>query len=212
MAGVSMKEMSIEYDFYIDRTPVTNLQFAEFMEESSYIKALKKKLSPREVEICREIEQFAESIPDHPVVRVTWFDAFVYAEWNGKRLPTSLEWEKAARGTDGRLYPWGNDFDADLCNCAASGIGNTTPVLTYPEGCSPYGCYDMAGNVFEWVSDWTEFPRRSGLPKSEKMNRSASYNRPPPQMALWYSESARPELRLIDVGFRCVFVSAERTH
>lgn len=212
MAGVSMTEMSIDYDFYIDRTPVTNLQFAKFMGDADYITAIMNKIPSQEVHIYHEIKGFAESIPDHPVVRVSWFDAFVYATWNGKRLPKALEWEKAARGTDGRLYPWGNDFDVNRCNCIDSGIENTTPVLTYPEGCSPYGCYDMAGNVFEWVSDWAEQPRLTNLPNSEKMNKGASFNRPPEQMVTWYSESDPPELRMIDVGFRCVFVSAERTH
>ena len=90
-----------------------------------------------------------------PVVRVSWFDANIYCQWVGKRLPTETEWEKAARGTDGRVYPWGNEIDALKANYGKDpGVGRTTPVGTYPAGASPYGALDMAGNVWNWVADW----------------------------------------------------------
>ncbi len=95
---------------------------------------------------------------DHPVVHVTWKDVLAYAQWLTQvtgaswRLPTEAEWEKAARGTDGRIYPWGNQWDSTRANTAVGGPRKTTPVGSYPGGASPYGAQDMAGNVFEWTS------------------------------------------------------------
>jgi formylglycine-generating enzyme required for sulfatase activity len=105
---------------------------------------------------------------DHSVVNVTWHDAAAYAAWLAKltgqlwHLPTEAEWEKAARGTDGRIYLWGDAFDRARCNTIESGIGTTTPVGSYPNGASPYGTQDMAGNVWEWVSShFKPYPYRA---------------------------------------------------
>lgn len=124
--------------FYIDRFPVTNAEYKVFVEEMDF-----------EHPAHWRRGTWPEGKADHPVVQITWQSANAYAEWAGKRLPTEIEWEKAARGRDGRLWPWGNAFDPTRCN---TGSGGTTPVGTYsPRGDSPYGCADMAGNVWEWI-------------------------------------------------------------
>jgi formylglycine-generating enzyme required for sulfatase activity len=137
--------------FYIDKYEVTTSRYAKFLQATGREKP----------------KHWTNTVPvshgDRPVVGITWDDAKAYCEKYGKRLPTEAEWEKAARGTDGREYPWGNSVpDSNRANFARFTNSWETdlyskrlkPVGNYEEGKSPYGAYDMAGNVWEWVADW----------------------------------------------------------
>lgn len=129
--------------FYIDKYEVTNAQYKKFIDATGH-------QPPRDW----ENGNYVEGGDNLPVVYVSWKDANAYCQWAGKRLPTEEEWEKAARGTDGRIWPWGNTFDKTRCNVESWEGSGPKPVGSYPEGVSPYGVYDMAGNVWEWVDSW----------------------------------------------------------
>jgi formylglycine-generating enzyme required for sulfatase activity len=140
--------------FRISKYPVTNHQYAQFVAATGH----------------RPPQHWRSDTPppellNHPVVYVDWHDANAYCAWVSKqrgaivRLPTEAEWEKAARGSDGRAYPWGNEFDADRCNMFETRIQSTSTVGIFPSGNSPYGVADMAGNVWEWTSSqYRDYP------------------------------------------------------
>jgi len=146
--GEDKREIELP-EFWIDKAPVTNAEYARFVAETGHKppKHWEGQTPPKE-------------IVDHPVTWVSWRDAVAYATWAGGRLPSEEEWEKAARGTDGREYPWG-EWAEGRCNSEETGIRRTTPVGKYsPQGDSPYGCQDCAGNVWEWTASEYE-PGRS---------------------------------------------------
>jgi formylglycine-generating enzyme required for sulfatase activity len=129
--------------FYIDLYEITNSDFKIFAEATS-----------REKPYHWPKGEIPKGKEKHPVVYVNWFDADDYCRWAGKRLPTEIEWEKAARGEDGLIYPWGNEWKLDRSNHPYNYSTGTQPVGTYPNGRSPYGLYDMSGNVWEWVDSF----------------------------------------------------------
>lgn len=130
--------------FYIDRYEVTNKEYKRFVEAAQY-----PDYPAHWVE-----GTYPEGLADHPVTNVKWAQAMAYALWARKLLPTEEQWEKAARGTDGRIYPWGNEYTKGMANLEIDGARQTAPVGIYPKDVSPYGVNDMAGNVMEWTLDW----------------------------------------------------------
>jgi formylglycine-generating enzyme required for sulfatase activity len=188
--------------FYIDKYEVTNAQYLQFVQTSGYI-------PPGE---------WDKGLPPtgrdrYPVAGVTWHDANHYCQWLGKRLPAEKEWEKAARGTDGREFPWGNTFDKTKANTGYSELKDVLPVGSLEAGKSPYGVYDMSGNVWEWTQDWYQpYPKSTytdvRFGEKFKVLRGGGwggighyalemYYRNP------YRFFANPAAGFNDVGFRC---------
>ena len=188
--------------FLIDETEVTNADFKRFMDNSGY-----KPVHPENFLKRWKNEQMPEELADYPVVYVDIDDARAYAKWAGKRLPTEEEWHLAAQGTDGRTWPWGNEFSSIKCNTT----GKIQPARSYPEGRSPYGCYNMSGNVWEW----TESCRSDGHTRFTMLRGGCFMNM---TGSIWYIEGGPqpctshtkfirmwPGLdRCSTIGFRCV--------
>jgi sulfatase modifying factor 1 len=166
--------------FLIDRYPVTNAQYRQFLLDTGYPApyhysyGLGSKESPDAFDWYRDTAEFPRGTGKLPVVRVSWHDASAYCEWAGVRLPTEAEWEKAARGTDGRPYPWGWDQPSpELCHITTEEQRETSSyrprnrlqsVDAHPRGQSPFGCCDMLGNVEEWCADWYAEDYYSAMP------------------------------------------------
>ncbi len=143
--------------YYIDLYEVTNHEYKKFIDTTGY-----KRPTHWVTGTYHKGKQY------HPVVYVDMYDAQAYCKWAGKRLPIESEWEKGARGTDGRIHPWGNEFDPTKGNVVVLGLKDTTPVGSFEEGRSPYGLYDMIGNVWEWTSTLFYYYKGSDVLKSKK--------------------------------------------
>ncbi len=170
--------------YLIDKYLVTNAEYKKFIESGGYEQRdfwssagwdyllLSKPLDSDDLKSVMEGED------DCPVVNVSWYEAEAFAKYAGKRLPTEAEWEKAARGTDGRAFPWGNEFDQTKLNCAESKIEKPTPVTKYSQGISLYGCFDMAGNVWEWTADWYDSQYYRCAPDKDPQGPAKAEDRP----------------------------------
>lgn len=239
-------------EYFIDRTPVTNAQFAEFVEDTGYRTVAEvtgtghiKRGGLAGVEEVAGVSWAAprgrgsswQEIPDHPVVLLCMPDVVAFAEWADKRLPTEPQWEKAARGTDGRLWPWGDVWEPGRCNVAEFHVQRmsggtmdqtqwwfgydvtrdgplTTPVGSFPDGASPYGLLDCAGNVCERTSDWYKgYP--DGWDSSEHYGekyhvlRGGAFHHGPELARTTARDFAHPHFRTFHDGFRCVVDPAE---
>ena len=205
-------------DYYISRYPVTVDQFRAF-KDSGY--------TPSD-------DRCLKGLGNHPVVFVDWFDAMAYCEWLTKKLqgwkgtpaelagrlrqgwrvtlPSETQWEKAARGTDGRVYPWGKKEDPNRANYDKTGIGTTSAVGCFGKGKSPYGCLDMAGNVYEWtLSLYKEYPYdpkdgRENLEdkKGSRVLRGGTFLNNEHDVRCAYRYNSNPDLADANSGFRVV--------
>lgn len=183
--------------YYIDEGLVTNLQYMDFVEAARHAPP-----------VHWERGKISRDIKDLPVVNVSWADAADYAQWADKRLPAEMEWEKAARGTDGRRWPWGDKWVKDRANCSKSDDHRVSSVGKYPSGMSPYGCYDMAGNVMEWTQDdFAPYPGHDGsgqFSPGRKVARGGSYIHQPDFVRCSSRFPLDPLEKVDFCGFRCV--------
>ena len=198
--------------FMIDKFEVTNGRYLEFVKSTAHRIPQNPRNPTRNL---WQGESITDSLNDRPVINVDWFDAEAYCRWAGKRLPTEAEWEKAAKGTSDRRFPWGNvEPTSKHLNYNQQWIGEKTlmPVGSYEAGKSPYGVYDMAGNVWEWVNDWYDAGYYEKSPKknpkgpdtgAKKVIRGAGWQNETPTVRIFTRVESDPTVRNESTGFRC---------
>jgi formylglycine-generating enzyme len=198
--------------FWIDQFEVTNGRYIEFVKSAGH-RVPRNPTNP-----TRNLWQgdtITESLAERPVINVDWFDADAYCKWAGKRLPTEAEWEKAAKGTSDRRFPWGNvEPTGKHLNYNQRWIGEKTlmPVGSYEAGKSPYGVYDVVGNVWEWVNDWYDARYYEKSPSknptgpqegTKKVIRGAGWQNETPTVRIFTRVDSDPSMRNESTGFRC---------
>ncbi|MBK9948563.1 MAG: SUMF1/EgtB/PvdO family nonheme iron enzyme [Nitrospira sp.] len=198
--------------FLIDQFEVTNGRYLEFIKSTGH------RVPQNPTNPTRNLWQggtITESLAERPVINVDWFDADAYCKWAGKRLPSEAEWEKAAKGTSDRRFPWGNvEPTAKHLNYNQKWIGEKTlmPVGSYEAGKSPYGVYDIVGNVWEWVNDWYDARYYEKSPSknppgpqegTKKVIRGAGWQNETPTVRIFTRVDSDPTMRNESTGFRC---------
>jgi formylglycine-generating enzyme required for sulfatase activity len=200
--------------YYMDKYEVTVGQYAKFLE-AKFLEATSPGVPKPETPPYWDLMNTSLALK-RPVAHVNWTGADGYCRWAGKRLPTEAEWEKAARGTDGRMYPWGNEPPTELlANFGKKDWSNhkvTVPAGLLKDGKSPYGIYDLAGNVYEWVSDWYEKDYYKNSPSKnpkgpergeDKVVRGGSWNSPLEHLRSTIRFGYTPAFSRDILGFRC---------
>ena len=204
--------------YWIDKYEVTSSSFANFLNENKNEAHRFIEITPSvTVKFENNVYKPRKGLENYPVNRVSWFGADAYCKWKGKRLPTEAEWEKAARGTDQRIFPWGNEFPDNSRvtfrrKFSKKGFKVMEPVDGMKDGISPFGVHQMAGNVWEWVSDWFDSsvyqdekridPKgpESGI---SKVLRGGNWYYKAYYMRTTYRFNERPETFKVWQGFRC---------
>lgn len=199
--------------FYIDKYEVTNGRYLQFVTETGH-RTPQHPTDPTKGLWKGNI--MPESVVDLPVINVDWYDADAYCKWAGKRLPTEAEWEKAAKGPNNWRFPWGDveptDKHLNYNQVTWRGEATLVPVGIYEAGKSPYGAYDMAGNVWEWVADWYDSQYYSKSPDRNpkgpqtggyKVLRSSGWQGETPQARIFTRIMSKPLDRNHSTGFRC---------
>ena len=204
--------------YWIDKYEVTSSNFANFLNENINEAHRFIEITPSvTIQIEDNVYQPRKGLENYPVNRVSWFGADAYCKWKGKRLPTEAEWEKAARGTDQRIFPWGNEFPDNSRvtfrrKFSEKGFQVMEPVDGMKDGISPFGVHQMAGNVWEWVSDWFDSsvyldenridPKgpESGI---SKVLRGGNWYYKAYYMRTTYRFNEKPEIFKVWQGFRC---------
>ena len=190
--------------FYIDQYEVTNLEYKKFIDATQF----------PELPGHWEEGMYPEGEKDLPVTNVTWREALTYALWAGKRLPTEAQWEKAARGTDGRLFPWGDDYQKGWANVGVDGAKALVKGGSFPKDVSPYNVHDLAGNVMEWTQSWYErypgndyqfkkFGKEFKVLRGNGFQKGGHYFLEAYRYAFYRTEG-KPDEYFENVGFRCV--------
>jgi serine/threonine-protein kinase len=197
-------EVSLD-SYWVDETEITNRMYGRCVMAGA--------CSPPETvsSYTRDRYYLDQAYDEYPVVNVSWQDAITYCTWAGRELPSEAQWEKAARGTDGRIYPWGDSPPSEslLNTFEVSHLEDTVHVGSYPQGASPFGALDMAGNVWEWTADWFEvYPGGDPLASANfgqryRVLRGGSFVDAADATARYHND---PELRSYDIGFRCVLL------
>lgn len=193
--------------YYIDRFEVPNYLYKRFVEETGH-RTPNNETHPEDIYIWKD-GTYKKGDDYYPVVLVDWYDANTYCLWSGKRLPTEAEWEKAARGTDGRIWPWGNIWDITRSNTADLELNSPRPVDSFRKGMSPYGVYNMSGNVWEWTSSvYKAYPgsklKRNSFNLGLKVQRGGGWTAMANPYARAASRGSYPlYYKHRSIGFRC---------